>query len=160
MYSANVSCPKLVSIENILRLIQKLVVRGGVGCFDERVENRNAVSVSLRDRQIHLHKTTSRCWDEGGIALIRWEGWDVMTKVVDETTWFSWWLELFELSNKAERTHLLYSLIYLLCSLSAIKHLALPGPFRCIVRLLHHSYIPPLLSRSWQADRSAALRTF
>ena len=47
MYSANISSPKLVSIENILRLIQKLVVRGGVGCFDERVENRNAVSVSL-----------------------------------------------------------------------------------------------------------------
>jgi heterodisulfide reductase subunit C len=47
MYSANVSCPKLVSIENILRLIQQFLVRGGVGCFDEREENRNAVSVSL-----------------------------------------------------------------------------------------------------------------
>jgi hypothetical protein len=46
MYSANISSPEFVSIEDILDLIQKLLVRG-VGCFDERDKNRNAVSVSL-----------------------------------------------------------------------------------------------------------------
>jgi hypothetical protein len=46
MYNANISSPESVSVEDILGLIQKLLVRG-VGCFDEREENRIAVGVGL-----------------------------------------------------------------------------------------------------------------